>query len=85
VRLGTVLADVLANLEFTQLLNDVWTDKEGDQQCRAGGKGGAKRDKAEDAKGVKVRIKLLIQQPVKQVASRAGFEAGFMLILQAWT
>jgi len=72
VRLGAIFADELADLKFVQLLDHPGADKQSDEQRRERGKGGAKREEAEDAKGVKKRIQLFVEQPVKQVASRAG-------------
>ena len=72
MRLGAVFADVLADLEFAQLLDDVRADEQRDQQRRERGEGRAKREIAEDAERVKERKQLLVEQPVKQVASRAG-------------
>ena len=72
VRLRAVFADVLADLEFAQLLDHVGADEHGDQQRRERGKDGAKREIAEDPEGVKEREQLFVKQPVKQEASRAG-------------
>ena len=72
VRLRAVFADVLADLEFAQLLDDVGPDEQRDQQRGEGGEGGAKREIAEDPERVKEREELFVEQPVKQVASGAG-------------
>ena len=67
MRLGAVFADVLANLELAQLLNDVGPDEQRDQQRREGGESGAKRQIAEDAEGVKER-----ETAFDRAASRAS-------------
>ena len=69
---GSVFADVLADLEFAQFFDHIRADEKSDQKRRAGRKGGAKREIAKNTKRMEERVELLIQQPVKQVASRAG-------------
>ena len=81
VRLGPVFADVLADLELTQLLNDVGPDEQGDQQRGERGEGGAEREIAEDPEGVKEREQLFVEQPVEQEDS-GQCERRFSLILQ---
>ena len=70
--LRPVLANKLADLELAQLLDHPGTDEQRDQQRRERGKGGAKGEVAEDPERVKERKQLFVEQPVKQVASRAG-------------
>ncbi len=72
VRLGAVFADVLADLEFAQLLDDVRADEQRDEQRGERREGGAEREIAKDAEGVKERKELFVEQPVKQVASEGG-------------
>ena len=67
--LRTVLADVLADLKFAQLLNHKRPDEQGDQHRGKTGKGGAKRQIPEDAEGSEVGKKFLIKEPVKQTSS----------------
>ncbi len=78
--LRPVFADVLADLKFAQLLDDVGADEQGDQQRRERRKGGAEREIAKDPERVKEREQLFVEQPVKQEDSNAR---GFRLILQA--
>ena len=84
VRLRAVFADVLADLEFAQLLDDVGADEECDQQRGKRGKDGAKSEVAEDAEGVKEREQLFVEQPVEQEDSRCRNGRGFRMILQGW-
>jgi hypothetical protein len=63
----------LANLKFAQRFDDVRADEERDQKRGERGEGGSKREIAEYAERVEERVELLIEQPVKQRASRAGF------------
>jgi hypothetical protein len=72
MRLGTVVADVLSDLKFTQFLNDPGADEKRDQQRRERGKGCSKREEAKEPEWMKEEVKLFVQQPVKQAASRAG-------------
>ena len=69
VALGTVLANVLADLKLTQLLNDERPDEQSDEHRGETGKRSAKRQIPEDAEGSEVGKKFLIQQPVKQTSS----------------
>ena len=71
VRLRPILADILTDLEFAELLDDVRPDEECDEQRREEGKCRTKREIAEDAERAKERVQLLVKQPVKQVASGA--------------
>jgi hypothetical protein len=59
----------LADLKFTQLLDDEWSDEESDEHRGETGKCSAKRQIPEDAEGSEVGKKFLIQQPVKQTSS----------------
>ena len=80
VGLGAVFADVLADLEFAQLLNDVRADEERDEQRRERGKGGAKREIAKDTEWMEERKELFVQQPIKQGSSsarRGGIQVDF--------
>ena len=70
MRLRAVFADVLADLEFAQLLDDVGADEERDEQRGERRKGGAKSEIAEDPEGVKERKQLFVEQPVEQEDSR---------------
>ena len=77
MRLRPVLADVLADLEFAQLLDDVRTDEKRDEECGKRGEGGAEREIAKDAEGMKEREELFVKQPVKQGDSSAlGKDSG---------
>ena len=69
VVLGTVFADVLADLKFAQLLDDEGPDEEGDEHCGETGESGAERQIPEDAEGSEVGKKFLIKEPVKQTSS----------------
>ncbi len=69
VALGTVLANVLADLKLAQLLNDERPDEQSDEHRGETGEGSAKRQIPEDAEGSEVGKKFLIQQPVKQTSS----------------
>jgi hypothetical protein len=71
----------LADLELAQLLDHVGADKQSNQQGCTGGERRAKRQVAEYPERMKKRKQLLVEQPVKQVASNAAAE--FSLILQA--
>jgi hypothetical protein len=64
----------LADLKLAKLLDDIGTDKQCNHQCRAGGERRAKRQIAKDPERMKKRKKLLVKQPVKQVASNADDE-----------
>ena len=66
MRLRAVFADVLADLEFAELLDDVGADKHRDQQRGQGCEDRAKREVSEDPEGVKEREQLFVQQPVEQ-------------------
>jgi len=66
VRLRSVFANVLANLELAQLLNDPGTDEQRDQQRSKRGEGGAKSEIAEDPERGERTKKLFVEQPVKQ-------------------
>ena len=84
VRLRAVFADVLADLEFAELLDDVGADEECDEEGGKGCKNGAKREVTEDAEGMEEREQLFVEQPVEQVDSNAGIGRGFRTILQGW-
>ena len=71
---GPSSRDVLPDLEVAQLLDDIGPDEERNQQRCKRCEYRAKRKKAEYAKRVKERKKLFVEQPVEQVASRAGVE-----------
>jgi hypothetical protein len=82
--LGTVFADVLADLKFAQLLDNEWTDEEGDEHCGETGKSGPERQIPEDAEGSEVGKKLLIKEPVKQTSSATRTKIP-VAILQAFS
>src|SRR5580704_14928363 len=69
--LGAILADVLADLELTQLVNHEGPDEQSDEHGGETGKSGAERQIPEDAEGSEVGEKLLIKEPVKQTSSAA--------------
>ena len=69
VVLRTVFTDVLADLEFAQLIDDEGPNEEGDEHCSETGKSGPERQIPEDAEGSEVGEKLLIKEPVKQTSS----------------
>jgi hypothetical protein len=66
VRLGTVIADVLADLEFAQLLNHIRANEHGDQQRGKRRKYGAESKVAEYPERVEERKQLFVEQPVEQ-------------------
>ena len=72
VRLRSVLAHKLANLQLAQLLNHVRPDEQRDHQRRERSERGAKRQIAEYPERVKERKQLFVEQPVKQRASHPG-------------
>ena len=72
VRLGAVLADVLADLKLAELLNDVGPDENSDEQGRERGEDRAESEIAEDPEWVEERKELFVEQPVKQEVSNAG-------------
>ncbi len=82
MRLGSVFADVLADLKFAELFNDVGADEEGDEERCQRGEGCPEREVAEDAEGMEEREQLFVEQPVEQEDSDAWKRAKFSLILQ---
>ncbi len=72
VRLGTVLADILANLELAQAANHSRSDHQPHKQRGQTGEGSAKRQVAEDAErtDMKNQKPLLVEQPIEQILPR---------------
>ena len=72
VGLWAVLANVLADLEFAQAMNDRRSDDQSDEQCGQAGEDGAKRQIAEDSERADVKDdkSFLIQQPIEQIRPR---------------
>src|SRR5262249_1458139 len=69
--LGPFLANVLANLKFTQLANDRRPNDQRHKHCCQTGECGAEGKKTKKPKRGKIRIQLLVQQPVEQTSSLA--------------
>src|SRR5438477_166630 len=63
---GTLLADVLANLEFTKLADDGGADDQAHEQGGQTGKCSAEGDITKNAKWRKVGKETLIKKPVEQ-------------------
>ena len=72
MRLGAVFADILADLEFAEFLDDVGPDEHGDEQGGERCEDGAKGEITEDPEWVEEREQLFVEQPVEQVVSNAG-------------
>jgi hypothetical protein len=72
MRLRSVFANILADLKLAQFLNDPGADEQSNHQSRAGGERRAKRQIPKDPERMKKRKKLLVKQPIKQVASNDG-------------
>ncbi len=71
--LGTVFANVLADLEFAQPANHRRANDEADEQCGKAGERGTKSEIAKDSERTDMKDdeSLLIQQPIKQVLPRS--------------
>lgn len=71
VRLRTFFADVLADLELAQLLDDEGTDDERNEKGRERREGSAEGQIAKDAERVEERKEILVEQPIEHMDSSA--------------
>src|SRR5215469_3438791 len=69
VRLGPLVADVLADLKFAEAIDYQWPDNQPGEQGSETGKGGAKCKIAKNPKRREIMVELQIQQPIEQCAS----------------
>ncbi len=76
VGLGAVFADVLADLEFAQAMNDGRANDQSDKQCSQAGEGGAEGQIAEDSERADMKDdkSLLVEQPIEQIRPRSQID-----------
>src|SRR6202012_216865 len=72
MRLRSLFADVLADLELAQFVDHVGTDEQRNQQRRQRRKRGTKGQIPKDTERAEIRKQLLIEQPVEQTSSGKG-------------
>jgi hypothetical protein len=87
VALRTFFADVLADLELAQAINNVWPNEQANEQRRQAREDAAKRDVAEDPEVPEIWKKLLIEEPIEQrkpprvrLDDRAGRPRSFAIL-----
>ena len=71
MRLRPIFPDKLADLKLAQLLDDPRTNEQRDQHRGQRCESSAKGQVAEDPERVEERVELFVEQPVKQLASKA--------------